>query len=326
MSQINTKAKTKSVSLIVLIVFNVIIVSAAIGLSIYKGSAYQKTRQFIHPVKPEDWQTEDKTIYLYSETHYPLGYENTKKYPTILLFHGMTRTLEDYDHLVKELTSRGILCFLIDFRGHGKSTGEFPKEDLLRNVTFGDSMGAFRYMVKHPNADPDNILALGTSMGGGNSMFLAIANATNKFVLWYPGVAYILGDKPLYQHNLAVSNPQALIIVGTEDECGNCKPSYVQTFADNNNLQITWFEGATHTDSRYYSDAVAATLKFLGTIWNLNDSLKIIPIITQSAFIIGLVGIIALVDIIYILRKKLKKKKVVKQDEGTGFDDEFWLD
>ena len=96
-------------------------------------------------------------------------------------------------------------------------------------------------------------------------------------------------------------------------------------FCRHNNLQITWFEN-THTDSRYYSDAVAATLKFLGTIWNLNDSLKIIPIITQSAFIIGLVGIMALVDIIYILRKKLKKKKVVKQDEGTGFDDEFWLD
>ncbi len=266
-------------------------------------------RVSIHPVSTDDWLTEDSSITLYGEIHYPDGFNRSAKYPSVVLFHGYGRSLNDYSSFMAELNQRGILCFAIDFRGFGKSTGTFPSDGRLYNASFGDAMAAIQYLKIHPNCDRNNVVALGTSLGGGASIFLAIMNQTNKFVAWYPAVAYFLGEKSLFEYQLPFSESHALIMVGTDDECTRCKPSDVQYFAENNHLEIYWLQGAMHTDSRYYPEVSATTLDWFEQLWNLPKPGFIDSLLSRHIIIYSILGAIIFIDVIYLLKMCLAKRR-----------------
>ncbi len=266
-------------------------------------------RVSIHPVSSEDWLTEDTSITLYGEIHYPNGFNRSARYPGVVLFHGYGRSLNDYLSFISELTQRGILCFAIDFRGFGRSSGTFPSDGKYYNASFGDAMAAIQYLKMHPNSDPGNIVALGTSLGGGASIFLAIMNQTNKFVAWYPAVGYYLGEKSLFEYHLPFSDGHSLIMVGTDDECTRCKPSDVQHFAENNHLEIYWLQGAKHTDSRYYQEVVGRTLEWIERLWNLSTPDLISSIVSNQIFVYSILIGIIFIDFLYLLKMGLNKRK-----------------
>ena len=301
--------KIKSLSLLFLIIINLCAIAASFYLYLSTSRNYLIDKVSIHPVVAEDWQTEDDSITLYGEIHYPFGFNTNVVYPSVLLFHGYGRSLNDYSVFIKDLNQRGILCFAIDFRGFGKSTGTFPSDGALYNASFGDAMAAFQYLRSHPNVNKSNIVALGTSLGAGSSLFLAVMNQTNKFVLWYPAVDYYLGNKLLFEYDLPFSNAQALIMVGTEDECTRCKPQDVQYFVDRNGLEIYWLQGARHTDSRYYQEVVSHTLNWFENLWNLPKPTLIQSFIANQILTYGILGAVVLIDILYFVRLWIVKRK-----------------
>ena len=80
------------------------------------------------------------------------------KMPAVLFANGAAGTLEHNLPLALELVKHGVASFLFDFRGQGRSAGEFqPKEDLD---------AAILYFSSHERVDRERLGATGHSMGG----------------------------------------------------------------------------------------------------------------------------------------------------------------
>lgn len=176
--------------------------------------------------------------------------ENTlKEHPAVVLFHGLTRSMADLDEIARKLGDLGYICLTIDFRGHGKSTGEFPFNDPGQyNVSFYDALGAYMFLSNISAVNNSYIYSFGHSMGGGAALFLALENFTRGFCVWYPASAYVLRNAPLYSYVSDSPIFHGYIIQGTEDECTRCNPEYTQLFVDNNNpnVELKWIEGGKH--------------------------------------------------------------------------------
>jgi dienelactone hydrolase len=204
---------------------------------------------------------ENTSISLHGRIYYPIGFQSGEKYPAILLFHGVNRDLNDNDHIARLLVSEGYLCFSITFHGHGQSNGTFPKTDGNRyNESFADALGAYRYLSEFQFIDQERIYAIGTSLGGAVSIFLAVCGLVQEFVGWYPAIGITWGSQPLYNYTLPNPSITGLLLVGTADECGVCVPEYNSIFLSlNEQVQIHWLDGAMHTDGRFYSECVKMT-------------------------------------------------------------------
>ena len=189
-----------------------------------------------------------------------MHYDSNEKYPVVLLFHGLTASLKSNEMLANSFASSGAIAIAIDFRGHGKSGGEFPFDNVLKfNATFGDAMGIIRYINNRSDIDMSRVSAFGISLGGGAALYLALNNLVNNYVVTYPGIAYLWNNIELYKYNFTDlgSSAKGAIIAGTADECERCLPEYVEHFITNNpEIKIKWNEGASHGDSDfYYKDA-----------------------------------------------------------------------
>ena len=179
---------------------------------------------FFNSSNPFNWEQEDKTIQLHGRWYFPRGIQTTehlsanRNIPIVFMFHGVTRTLEDNDYFARLLAGMGISTFSIDFRGHGLSNGTFPKDDGTQyNLTFGDALGAYRYVVSKLDITKDRLLVHGTSLGGGASLFLALSGLVPQFLVWYPATAYLMGNIPLYMQNGSDPLFMGLILAGTAD-------------------------------------------------------------------------------------------------------------
>ncbi len=185
------------------------------------------------------------------------------------MFHGVNRTLEDNDSLAKKIVNMGVVVFSITYRGHGKSSGTFPTSDGNRyDVSFGDALGAYRYVRGLSYVDPKRIMAFGNSLGGGAAVFLALSNLTPKFVATFPAMSYPLDGKPLYLHKGPGTEFEGFIMAGTKDECYWCYPEYVIKFKEiNPSIELKWFEGAVHTDGRFWTESINLAYSwFAGTL------------------------------------------------------------
>lgn len=261
--------KTKKILSILFIIFLVCAQFFGVYLIILGSESSRSEDIFIHPRTFEDWNTEDLSIDIHGRINFPIFFREARKYPCVLLFHGMGRTLNDHQYLVSRLTTMGIVCFSIDFRGHGESTGEFSEPT---NKTFQDALGALKYVESLEYVNQDQKLAFGISMGAGNSLFLALNDLVSAFVLSFPAIGYFWGDSPLYMQTIDNSDIEGLLMAGTMDECGVCLPEYDQIFSDNNlQIDIHWFQGATHCDSNFWLESMERTIAFISNIWNLHE-------------------------------------------------------
>jgi alpha-beta hydrolase superfamily lysophospholipase len=88
---------------------------------------------------------------------------------TILYLHGYSdnigANLDPADHL----TQLGFAVFLVDYRGYGKSQGDFPFEKQI----YADAEVAWDYLVQTRKIAPAQIIIYGHSMGGAIAIDLA---------------------------------------------------------------------------------------------------------------------------------------------------------
>jgi dienelactone hydrolase len=300
---INHSLSKKALFLLSINVIFLAISGIIIGINYYR---YRVDIIYCHPTEPSDWETPDESIQLYGEIYYPAYFDSDRKYPAVILFHGYGRSLNDYYYYIQELIQLDIICFAIDFHGFGKSTGEFPSDGRYYNASFGDAMGAYLFISNYSCVDTSRILALGTSLGGGAALFLAIQNKVHNIALWYPAVGYILEGKNLSEYILPSSEVNALIFVGTEDECTRCNPNDVGFFAENNALEIYWLEGATHTDGRFYSEVSSVTKEWIIDLWDLTSPTIFQTWFSQNYLSYGIIAILVIIDVVSLIKNRRK--------------------
>lgn len=106
-------------------------------------------------------ETDDATI---AATYLP----NNKARYTILYSHGNAIDLGQLYPILEEIRSMGFSVFAYDYRGYGLSSGS-PSEE----KTYSDMDTAYRYLTTQLKTKPENIIALGQSLGGAVSADLA---------------------------------------------------------------------------------------------------------------------------------------------------------
>ncbi len=301
-----------------------ITMAAVVGVYLGIASAGVKTEEkWIHPSDPLDWTVENDTIPLHGRLYTPPFFNAGSRYPAILFFHGVTRTMEDLDEPARKLAMKGCICFSIDFHGHGESGGTFPTSTWARyNESFGDAAGAYRWLQAQPFVDSTRIGAVGQSMGGGAAIYLALWDLAPAFVAWYPATTYKWGNTSLYQYTATSSSFKGFIIHGTNDTV--CLPNYTQYFVDLNPGRVDLYRveggvhGATPVDWPLY---VEKTTTWWASTWQLQDALPF-PLMWIYAFYIagGILALAAIIDVVFLMSKVLKKRKLEssKQEPGAG--------
>lgn len=264
-----------------LVVFS-LVSSLTASLFIVHAVMYKDENVWLYPSDPENYLEVDSTFQLAGTLYYPLNFDDSKIYPAVMLFHGLTGNRGHCADLAVALQAEGFVCLTIDFRGHGESGGSFPFETPSQyNATFGDANGAYRFLTSKHFVDESAISAFGMSLGGGAALFMSITGIVSTLCAWYPGSAYILNNTPLYQHEVNNTLKGGYIIQGTDDECSRCSPTYTQAFVNTNSekISVTWVEGGTHgtsMDYPFYKSETVAFLSEANEITGLNLFEKII--------------------------------------------------
>jgi dienelactone hydrolase len=154
--------------------------------------------------------------------------DNSLDKKAVILGHGICANKEFLRLISKDLAENGFVAVAFDFRGHGRSSGDFNfmgesiqeslsggnfngMPDLSFDTLIQDVMAIKEYLNSRGDIDMDNLGYLGYSMGGGVGFTLcAEDNAFRAFVGLAPVPDYM---------NTNLTNPQnLLVIVGKYDE------------------------------------------------------------------------------------------------------------
>lgn len=118
-------------------------------------------------MKTEQVWIECDNARLYGEMHIP----DAVPAPGLLILHGMNSQgyhfLKIYKRLAEKACEKGHVVFLFDFRGVGKSTGEF-------DYGMGEQRDvkcALDYLASRPEVLSDRIFVVGHSLGGAVSLY-----------------------------------------------------------------------------------------------------------------------------------------------------------
>lgn len=89
---------------------------------------------------------------------------------TMIVCHGVGANRRDISAITQLVHDAGYQVLAFDFRGHGESEG--------RTITYGanerlDVLGAYEYCLSRSDVDPEQLYALGVSMGG-SSLLMAL--------------------------------------------------------------------------------------------------------------------------------------------------------
>lgn len=85
----------------------------------------------------------------------------TRRYPTIVHFHGNAENISNHLPLVAWLPREGFNVLLFDYRGYGRSEGRVG-----RAGTIQDGLAAVDYALSRPDVDKQRIVLFGQSLGG----------------------------------------------------------------------------------------------------------------------------------------------------------------
>ncbi|NMF60112.1 alpha/beta hydrolase [Pseudanabaena yagii] len=91
---------------------------------------------------------------------------------TILYLHGSGGNISDHIYLrdVAQLKKLGFSVFLFDYRGYGKSIGNFPSEMSI----YADAQTALKYLTEQKITPLKSIYLFGVSLGGAVAIDLAL--------------------------------------------------------------------------------------------------------------------------------------------------------
>lgn len=106
----------------------------------------------------------------------------------VILLHQLNLDSSSYTNLARKLNDAGFSVIAIDFRGHGKSDGNwrnFSEED-FRNM-LGDAASAALFLL---NKGKTPYAVVGSSIGANTALRLASEKVVEKAVLLSPGMNY----------------------------------------------------------------------------------------------------------------------------------------
>lgn len=148
--------------------------------------------------------------------------ENKSAKFTILYSHGNASDLGWIKDRLQKFVKQGFSIFAYDYHGYGTSEG-VPSE----NATYMDINAAYNYLVQEKKISPDNLIALGVSVGGGPTLELASKNKVAGVILESPFYTAfrVLTQIPLFPVDKFLNNKKIahikaplLIFHGTKDE------------------------------------------------------------------------------------------------------------
>lgn len=90
----------------------------------------------------------------------------------LLYFHGKTLNISGHLRYAQNFHNLGFSLFLVDYRGYGRSEGNFPNEIQV----YEDAELAWNYLVQQRGIKPENIFFYGHSLGGAIALDLAVRN------------------------------------------------------------------------------------------------------------------------------------------------------
>ena len=298
----------------IFLIFNLVGLGSAGILWSFSKAKYTTEEVYFNPSFVNDWRSKDTSLLLHGRLYIPRNHSFHSSFPAVVMFHGVNRTLEDNDSLAKKIVNMGVVVFSITYRGHGKSTGTFPTQDGSRyDISFGDALGAYRYMRSVSYIDPNRITAFGNSLGGGTAIFLALNNLTPKFVATFPAMSYLLNGKPLYLHKGPSKNFEGFIMAGTRDECFWCYPEYVNKFKEiNPSIELKWFEGAVHTDGRFWTESITLAHSWFAKTLQISENSFLNNWFYSGYSGFALAAIILIIDIVVALIRFVQTGKLRK--------------
>lgn len=231
----------------------------------------------------------------------PDNFESSKKYPTMIFFHGGAWVKADIKHFepqAKYFSKRGLVCVLAEYRVKDKHQAT-PFESLK------DAKSAIRYIRENSekyNIDPLKIIASGGSAGGHlaaataliddyneNTDKLSISSVPNALVLFNPvfdngpggfgfdriGEAY-KNFSPL--HNIKKGAPPTIVFLGTKDHLVPVETAqYYKKVMEivNSRCDLFLYEGQEHSffnykNFKYFKATVAEADTFLQSLGYLS--------------------------------------------------------
>ncbi len=99
-----------------------------------------------------------------------ISHNNTELEKVVLYLHGNGLNVGANVEHANRFHRLGLSVFLIDYRGYGKSQGEFPTESQV----YEDAELAWNYLVKQRGINPKQIYIYGHSLGGAIAIDLAV--------------------------------------------------------------------------------------------------------------------------------------------------------
>lgn len=200
-------------------------------------------------------------------------------HPAVVLMHGRgglysnTKDTADADSMSsrhvfwgKFWAERGYISLLVDSfgpRGHAKGfaagTNDGSRPANLNEVTVRplDAYGALNYLRDRRDVAPDQIFLQGWSNGGSAALSAASATAPGiaspttasgfrAVLAFYPACTQVTKH---YTKDYATYTP-LILFIGSDDEevnAGNCRILAGHAKGNGSDLELVWYEGATHS-------------------------------------------------------------------------------
>jgi uncharacterized protein len=144
------------------------------------GLLYTFQNRFLFVPTQTIEQTPAKYGLTYKAVWLPIGDQGNRLYawwipaqsktaPTVLYCHGNGHNVGEVSELASRFHKMGLSVFAFDYRGYGKSEGEFPSETAI----YADAERAWDYLIKDQKIPPEKIVIYGHSLGGAIAINLA---------------------------------------------------------------------------------------------------------------------------------------------------------
>ncbi|MEM9218530.1 MAG: alpha/beta fold hydrolase [Cyanobacteria bacterium P01_F01_bin.150] len=133
---------------------------------------YFQNRLIITPgpavdITPEIINMEYEEVWISSQNHQEKIHgwwidTNKDSAPTVLYLHGNATSLSDHIEITQLFNSMSFNCLIIDYRGYGKSEGDFPTEQRM----YEDAASAYLFLTHNKKINPNQLIVHGHSLGG----------------------------------------------------------------------------------------------------------------------------------------------------------------